>query len=77
MRKWTPARVRGLRLLAEPAVDGVRYSNETSDGPTPCIYWQTAGWLERQGYATIKRSSTFEVVVITAAGLAALSEARS
>lgn len=69
----TPARMRGLRLLAEgPA----RYSNMT-DELGSLIYWQTADWLIGQGYATrrpFESGSSVLDVVITPAGVALLAE---
>jgi hypothetical protein len=65
--KLTPARRRALDVLAAAQRDGhaVRVSNETNN---LCVYWQSAGWLESSGLATITHGPTGEFIQLTDAG---------
>lgn len=63
--RLTPARVRGLQVLAAQDPDSARESN-TTDLARGLIYWQTVRWLIAEGLAYYPTGST--LVDFTAAG---------
>jgi hypothetical protein len=74
---WTPARRRGLVVLAHGHQHNqpVFESNQTSrtDAPRLTVYWQTLTWLIQQGYAKKDRPARTlaygEQITLTDAGI--------
>ena len=69
--KLTPARKRGLEVLARHHPKPVRRSNST-DSEAGYIYWQTVNWLVAGGFAYLDERS--QAVKLSGRGLALAEE---